>query len=135
MLARLRPPIHIPRAALDPIHGPLHALAVVTLALQRPLRREVIAIACDERQRGRSLSRFPIVGDELLDAVDRMIGYCSLIDGARNVVIGVSEPDPARSADRIGDHRAASVRCRRAGIDIREWIVVTRGGVSHASGQ
>lgn len=135
MLAHLRPPIHIPRAALDPIHGPVHALAVVTLALQRPLRREVIAIPCDDRQRGMSLSRFPVDGDALLDAVDRVIGYCSLIEGARTVVIGVSEPDPARSADRIGEHRAASARCRRAGIDIREWVVVTRGCVSHAGGQ
>jgi len=134
VLALLRPPLHIPRATLDPIHGPLHALAVVTLALGRPLRRELIAIACDDRHLGRSLSRFPVEGDAVLDAVDRMIGYCSLIDGAPNVVVGISEPDPARRIDRLADHRSARVRCRRAGLDINEWVVVTRGGASHAVG-
>jgi hypothetical protein len=138
VLGLIRPPLHIPRATLDPIRGPLDALGVMTLALRRPLARELVAIACDGRHRGMNLSRFTINGDTtalLIEAIDRMIGCCSLVNGSPNVVIGVSEPEPTMSSTRLADFDAARARCHRAGISVREWVVVTRGGASHARAQ
>ena len=135
MLTVLCPPLRIPRAAVDPICGPLDVLGVVTLALSRPLRRELIAIACDDRHRGMSLSRFVIADASsaaVCDAIDRLIGYCSLIESSGNVVIGVGEPNSSRVEDRIADARVATEQCHRAGIALREWLVVTRGGVTCA---
>lgn len=135
MLARLRPPLRIPRAAVDPIASPLDALGVISLALTRPLRRQLIVISCDEALRGLSLSHFRVDDDSsshLRDALDRMIGYCSQVESLRTVIVGVSEPLPARAAQRLAEYEAATERCHRAGIALREWLVVTRGGVLNA---
>jgi hypothetical protein len=137
MLALLCPPLHIPRAAVDPIDGPLEALGVITLALTRPLTRQLVAVACDSRWRGLSLSRFTIDGDtsaHVCDAVDRMIGYCSLVEASNNVVVGIGEPDPTLATTRLDDFDGALERCAHAGIALREWLIVTRGGVSCARG-
>lgn len=137
MLARLCPPLRIPRAALDPIRGPLDALGVISLALTRPLRYQLMVIACDDALRGISLARFPVDGDtntHMADALDRMIGYCSQVESLRNVIVGVSEPTAAHAPQRLAEYAVATERCHRAGIALREWLVVTRGGVSSACG-
>lgn len=137
MLARLCPPLRIPRATLDPISSPLDALGVITLALGRPLSRQLIVIACDDARRGLSLSRFIVDGDtssHMGDALDRMIGYCSQVESSGNVIVGVSEPFAASASQRLTECTMASERCHRAGIALREWLVVTRGGVSSALG-
>ena len=137
MLARLRPPLRIPRAVLDPIASPLDALGVITLALGRPLSRQLIVIACDDARRGLSITRFIVDGDSpshMGDALDRMIGYCSQVASSANVIVGVSEPLAASATQRLIDCTMASERCHRAGIALREWLVVTHGGVSSALG-
>jgi hypothetical protein len=135
MLAHLRPPLRTPRAALDPIHGPLDALGVITLALTRPLTRQLIAIACDARWRGLSLTRFAVDSESsnhMCNAVDRMIGYCSVVESSRNVIVGIGEPNPAHAPQQLANFTLAAERCHHAGITLREWLVITPGGVSCA---
>lgn len=66
------------------------------------------------------------------DAVDRMIGYCSRIESLTNVVVCVTEPQREHAAERVADYSAAAHQCRRAGIALREWLVLSPGGVMSA---
>lgn len=105
------------------------------LALTRPLQRQLIAVTCDNAWRGVSLSRFIIDGDSrahVCNAVDRMIGYCSLVESLANVVVCVTEPQRARADERVADHSVAAQQCQRAGIALREWLVLSPGGVMSA---
>ena len=76
MLNLISAPLSLPRAHLDPIVSSQDILAVLSLAIRRPLCSEVIAILMDEEQRGIGLLSFDEPHSPT-SLVHQLIGLCS----------------------------------------------------------
>lgn len=121
-------PLSLPRAHLDPIVTQQDMLAVVSLAIRRPLCPEIIAVLLDDEQRGIGLLSFN-EDSSTSSFIHQLIGLCSTTSIASSVVIASVRPN-----ELVKTHDAATLKymkqqCAHAGIHLREWIVVSRGEV------
>lgn len=126
-ITRCRPPL-----ARDPIRSSIDALAVVSLAIHRPLVAETIAFLLD--QDGRSNTITVVSGTIEADAV-LSVAECMAMAGAGStslcgMVIATVRPDTALhlpgDADRWLD---ASHIAESHGIELIEWFVVGPTGL------
>jgi hypothetical protein len=116
----------LPRAAVDPIDGPAAALAVVELAMRRPLRHEIIALVLDGDRRGRTVvvvdgTEAP---DAVLDVVERVAGSVAASGLPGCLVVATVRPGgPPLDGD---DERwlEASDLADDVGVDLLEWFVI-----------
>lgn len=121
-------PLSLPRAHLDPIITQQDMLAVLSLAIRRPLCSEVIAILMDEEQRGIGLLSF----DEprsYSSLVHHLIGLCSTAAIASSVILASIRPNELSHNNDVADLRYMQQQCAHAGITLREWFVVSRGAI------
>ena len=127
-------PLSLPRAHLDQIITQQDMLAVLSLAIRRPLCAEVIAILMDEEQRGIGLLSF----DEprsYASLVHHLIGLCSTADIASSVILASVRPNELSRSNDVADLQFMRQQCANAGISLREWIVVSKGAIRCVRGE
>ena len=91
MLNLISAPLSLPRAHLDPIISSQDMLAVISLAIRRPLCNEVIAILMDKEQRGIGLLSFDEPHSHT-SLIHQLIGLCSTTAIATSVIIASVRP-------------------------------------------
>lgn len=121
-------PLSLPRAHVDPIVTQQDILAVLSLAIRRPLCSEVIAVLMDEEQRGIGLLSFD-ESQSLSSLIHQLIGLCSTTDIASSVILASVRPLELCKNDDGDNLRYMQQQCSRAGITLREWIVISRGEI------
>ena len=128
MLNLISAPLSLPRAHLDPIVSSQDILAVLSLAIRRPLCSEVIAILMDEEQRGIGLLSFnePHSPTSL---VHQLIGLCSTTAITSSVIIASVRPRELWKSDDQSQLKFMRQQFGNAGITMREWIVISEGAV------
>jgi hypothetical protein len=121
-------PLSLPRAHLDPIVSSQDILAVLSLAIRRPLCSEVIAILMDEEQRGIGLLSFdePHSPTSLMH---QLIGLCSTTAITSSVIIASVRPRQLWKSDDQSQLKFMRQQFGNAGITMREWIVISEGAV------
>jgi len=121
-------PLSLPRAHLDPIVTSQDILAVLSLAIRRPLCKEVIAILMDEEQRGIGLLSFDEPHSPA-SLIHQLIGLCSTTAIATSVIIASVRPRELWKADDQSQLAFMRQQFMNAGITMREWIVISKGAV------
>ena len=128
MLNLISAPLSLPRAHLDPIVSSQDMLAILSLAIRRPLRNEVIAILMDEEQRGIGLLSFDEPHSPA-SLIHQLIGLCSTTAIATSVIIASVRPRELWKVDDQSQLKFMRQQFTNAGITMREWIVVSRSAV------
>ena len=128
MLNLISAPLSLPRAHLDPIVTSQDILAVLSLAIRRPLCNEVIAILMDEDQRGIGLLSFDEPHSPA-SLIHQLIGLCSTTAIATSVIIACVRPRELWKADDQSQLAFMRQQFMNAGITMREWIVISKGAV------
>lgn len=128
MLNLISAPLSLPRAHLDPIVSSQDILAVLSLAIRRPLCSEVIAILMDEEQRGIGLLSFDEPHSPT-SLVHQLIGLCSTTAITSSVIIASVRPCELWNSDDQSQLKFMRQQFGNAGITMREWIVVSEGAV------
>lgn len=128
MLNLISAPLSLPRAHLDPIVSSQDMLAVLSLAIRRPLCNEVIAILMDEEQRGIGLLSFDEPHSPT-SLIHQLIGLCSTTAIATSVIIASVRPRKLWKVDDQTQLKFMRQQFTNAGITMREWIVVSKGAV------
>lgn len=128
MLNLISAPLSLPRAHLDPIVSSQDILAVLSLAIRRPLCSEVIAILMDEEQRGIGLLSFDEPHSPT-SLVHQLIGLCSTTAITSSVIIASVRPRELWKSDDQSQLKFMRQQFGNAGITMREWIVVCEGAV------
>jgi hypothetical protein len=119
----------VPRAGLDPIDGPVKALAVVRLAVHLPLEPETVVLLLDHERCGAVISvvNETYCPDDVLEVVECLTGAAAGTDRVGAVVVasvrpGADELDP-RDPDRWLEMSDIS---ELVGIELVEWFVLGR---------
>ena len=128
MLNLISAPLSLPRAHLDPIVTSQDILAVLSLAIRRPLCNEVIAILMDEEQRGIGLLSFDEPHSPA-SLIHQLIGLCSTTAIATSVIIASVRPRDLWKADDQSQLAFMRQQFMNAGITMREWILISKGAV------
>ena len=128
MLKLISAPLSLPRAHLDPIVSSQDILAVLSLAIRRPLCNEVIAILMDDEQRGIGLLSFDEPHSPA-SLIHQLIGLCSTAAIATSVVIASVRPRELWKTDDQSQLKFMRQQFANAGIAMREWIVIREGAV------
>ena len=128
MLNLISAPLSLPRAHLDPIVTSQDILAVLSLAIRRPLCNEVFAILMDEEQRGIGLLSFDEPHSPA-SLIHQLIGLCSTTAIATSVIIASVRPRELWKADDQSQLAFMRQQFMNAGITMREWIVISKGAV------
>ena len=128
MLNLISAPLSLPRAHLDPIVTSQDILAVLSLAIRRPLCNEVIAILMDDEQRGIGLLSFDEPHSPA-SLIHQLIGLCSTTAIATSVIIASVRPRDLWKADDQSQLAFMRQQFMNAGITMREWIVISKGAV------
>ena len=128
MLNLISAPLSLPRAHLDPIVTSQDILAVLSLAIRRPLCNEVIAILMDEEQRGIGLLSFDEPHSPT-SLVHQLIGLCSTTAITSSVIIASVRPRELWKSDDQSQLKFMRQQFGNAGITMREWIVMSEGAV------
>ncbi len=128
MLNLISAPLSLPRAHLDPIVSSQDILAVLSLAIRRPLCSEVIAILMDEEQRGIGLLSFDEPHSPT-SLVHQLIGLCSTTAITSSVIIASVRPRELWKSDDQSQLKFMRQQFGNAGITMREWIVISEGAV------
>jgi hypothetical protein len=115
-----------PRAAVDPVDGPTAALAVVELAMRRPLTHETIALVLDADRRGRTVvvvdgTRQP---DAVLDVIERVAGSIAASGRAGCVVLATIRPGGGPEEGDEDRWIEASDLADDVGVELLEWFVI-----------
>ena len=123
MLQSLVPPLHLPRARIEPIRTAGEALSVVSLAVSRPLREELVVVTCDRRGAGHSLAVFDVHARPEALAHD-VVGHASSSPFATGVIAAHVRP----THDGL---QHALVDClEKAGLALLHFFTVHHGEVS-----
>jgi hypothetical protein len=117
----------LPRAAIDPIDSAATALAVVELAMRRPLTAETIALVLDEDRRGRTVVVVDGTAepDALLDVVDRVAGSIAATGRTGAIVVASVRPGGGPLDDDDERWLEASDLADDVGVELVEWFVIT----------
>ncbi len=115
----------VPRAAIDPIESPSAALAVIDLAISRPLTDETIALVLDPDRRGRTVvivdgTERP---DALLDVVERLAACFDERGGC--LVLATIRPGGGPLPGDDDRWLEASDLADEFGVELVEWFVIT----------
>ena len=118
-------PFILPRPHRDPITTLQDALSVCALAIARPLSPSLIVLMCDAQRRGVGL--VSLTSARLGDHVHDMIAACSAtLDVESLVVVECREEKTDDSPDEV---RRARLACERAGLVLRDVVVVEPGSI------
>ncbi len=115
-----------PRATADPIDSPQAALAVIDLALSRPLTAETIALVLDQDRRGRTVvvvdgTEQP---DAVLEVVERMAESIAATGHIGSLVVATARPGGGPEPGDADRWLEASDLADAFGVELLEWFVV-----------
>lgn len=118
-----------PPAAGEPLDGVDDVLAIARLAITLPLRAELIVLLLDQFRSGHTISVFEH-GESMLDEVLRVVGQAVSGSDMRTCVLVSVRPGggPESADDRRW--RAADAALAASGVELLEWLVVGRRGVT-----
>ena len=128
MLQSFVPPLHLPRARIEPIRSATEALSVVALAITRPLREELVIITCDRLRTGHSLAVFDVRPnpDEMAHDV---VGFVASTPVATGVFAALVRTSSASSTH--GAIEPTLDAClARAGLELLNFFTVQHGEVN-----
>lgn len=120
-----------PRGGVDPVDSADAALAVIRLAISRPLRSETIALVLESDLRGRTIvivdgTEEP---DSLLEVVERLVEAMasSSADVAKDgcLILATVRPDGGPEPDDGDRWLEASELAELAGVELLEWFVIS----------
>jgi hypothetical protein len=116
----------LPRAAVDPIDDPAAALAVVAMAMHRPLRHETIALVLDADRRGRTIVVVDGTDepDSVLDVVERLAGSIAAAGRTGCLVVATVRPSGGPLDGDDGRWLEASELADDVGVDLLEWFEI-----------
>jgi hypothetical protein len=128
MLQSFVPPLHLPRARIEPIRSTTEALGIVSLAITRPLREELVIITCDRLRTGHSLAVFDVRSnpDELAHDV---VGFVASSPVATGVIAAHVRPTITSSAHDATEQTLTACLAR-AGLTLLNFFTVQHGEVS-----
>ena len=129
----------IPRAYVDPVDNAADALAVIELAIHRPLRSEVIAFLLDHENRGGTIISVADVDDD--DAICRVAEVMCRAAAADRTTIDLGD-DPIQFGLVVATVRPAggvvtgdtyrwleaSAIATDHGVELIEWFVIGPDG-------
>lgn len=118
--------IDVPRPFLDPIDSLVEALGILALAVPRPLCDGSLVLAMDSLHRGLGMVRAPSVTPTVLHHVVGMT--CAIPSAISVVIVSVRSRGLMRPSD-IGDLACLTKVMRDAGLSLRDWVIVGRGGL------
>lgn len=95
------------------------------LAITRPLSTALIVVMCDAQRRGIGLASLD--GAQLGDHVHELIAACSATLDVESLIVVECRSHPM--PDHDGELRHARLACERAGLTLREVVVVERGSI------
>lgn len=131
MLSSFVPPLTLPRARVEPIRNAAEALSVVSLAISRPLREELVVITCDRLATGQSIAVFDVRADTPVDLhalAHDVVGLASSSPIATGVIVAHVQPtDSSSTHDHLG--RILSSCLDRAGLRLLHSFTVCHGAV------
>jgi hypothetical protein len=115
-----------PRAAVDPIDSARAALAVVDLALRRPLAAETVALVLDGERRGRTIvvidgTHHP---DSVLDVVERVAESIAATGRTGSLVVATARPGGGPEPGDDDRWLEASDIADDLGVELVEWFVI-----------
>jgi hypothetical protein len=121
---------HRPPLASDPIRSSIDALAVVSLAIHRPLEAETIAFFLDEASRSNTIT---IVSGTTEPDKILSVAECMALAGRRSpglcaVVLATVRPNSLTLPGDIDRWLEASAITESHGIELVEWFVVGPAG-------
>ena len=116
----------LPRAAVDPIDSPRAALAVVDLALRRPLTHETIALVLDHDRRGRTIVVVDGTGepDAVVDVVERVAESIAATGHPGSLVVATVRPGGGAEPGDEDRWLEASDLADSLGVELVEWFVI-----------
>jgi hypothetical protein len=116
----------LPRASVDPIDTPRDAVAVVDLAMRRPLTHETIALVLDEDRRGRTIVVVDGTddADALIDVVERVAGSISAAGRPGGLVVATVRPGGGPLPGDDQRWLEASDVADDLGVELVEWFVI-----------
>lgn len=116
-----------PRAGIDPVDSASAALAVLRLAVTRPLRSEVIVLVLDGERRGRTI--VVVDGTEEPDAVIEVVERLadSLVSAQGDAALVVASVRPGGGPLDGDEDRwiEATELAEQAGVELLEWFVIS----------
>ena len=127
MLQSFAPPLHLPRARIEPIRSTTEALSVISLAITRPLREELVIVTCDHLRTGHSLAVFD-VRPNFHELAHDVVGFVASSPVAAAVIAAHVRPTTASSADDSIE-RMLDVCLSRAGLSLLDFFTVQYGEV------
>ena len=128
MLQTFAPPLHLPRARIEPIRSATEALGVIALAITRPLRDELVIITCDRLRTGHSLAVFD-VRSNLDELAHDVVGFVSMFHDATSVIAASVRPTGASSAHDATEQTLTACLAR-AGLTLLNFFTVQHGEVN-----
>lgn len=116
----------LPRATVDPIDSPRAALAVVDLALRRPLAAETVALVLDRDRRGRTIVVVDGTADpdSVVDVVERVAESIAATGRAGGLVVATSRPGGGPEPGDEDRWLEASEIADDLGVELVEWFVI-----------
>lgn len=117
----------VPVARIDPIDSTEDALAVMSIAVARPLISETIAMLLDDDRRG--LAIVDVLGTVDPDAMFDVLEHCMMsphLEDFASIVLVSVRPDGSIDPDDVDRWLEASDQCALLGVELVEWFVVCR---------
>jgi hypothetical protein len=116
-----------PRAGIDPIDSAADALAVIRLAITRPLRSEVIVLVLDGDRRGRTIVIVDDTDDPdaVVEVVERLAESLAGAVGAGALVVATVRPAGGPLDGDDARWLQATELAERVGVELLEWFVIS----------
>lgn len=116
----------LPRSTVDPIDSPQAALAVIDLALRRPVAAETIALVLDQDRRGRTIvvvdgTEEP---DSILEVVERMAESIAATGQTGSLIVATARPGGGPEPGDEDRWLEASDLADDLGVELVEWFVI-----------
>jgi len=120
----------VPRAGRDVIDGATPALAVIGLAMARPLVAETLGIVLDAQRRGSSIVVVDgtVWPDAFFDVVERLADAIALSGELGGLVLATIRPGGGLLPDDGDRWMEASSIAELVGVELVEWFVIGDGG-------
>ena len=116
-----------PRAGIDPVDSADAALAVIRLAVTRPMRSEVVVLVLDGDRRGRTVVVVDGTDepDAVVEIVERLAGSLVDAEGAAALVVASVRPGGGPLDGDADRWLEASEAAEQAGVELLEWFVIS----------
>jgi hypothetical protein len=116
----------LPRADVDPIDSPAAALAIVELAVHRPLTDETVVVVLDAERRGRTVVVVDGTrdADSVLDVVERIAESIAGTGQPGCMVVASVRPGGGPLAGDDELWLEASELADDFGVELLEWFVI-----------